>query len=288
MVAMHRTVAHLLSVVYANDWSVDLWLSGYSVESNDSSRVSRGTIGITPCLTAVIFCQPLLLRELWANQEAEERGLTGRVLAFLCEIDLKEDDGKARSVPATSLNAWNKLITGLLEKRKTISQTKEPAIVECSPEARAILRNFHNTSIRLRNGVYRDADAQLGRWRENACRIGLGLCLADDPAATTLTAEQAQRAVQITRWAQLSALQLRHVGCVKALREKQVERWKRLCDLVSQHGGELTLRQLEKNHGFLPQEVESILTAFPTVLALKTKQNPNGGPQSRILTQARD
>ncbi len=69
----------------------DLWLSGYSVEPYQSDRVVRGNVNITPCLTALIFCQPSLLRELYSNEEAFERGLTARILPFISEPPIFED-----------------------------------------------------------------------------------------------------------------------------------------------------------------------------------------------------
>ena len=257
----------------------DLWLSGYSVEPYQSDRVLRGNVNITPCLTALIFCQPSLLRELYSNEEAFERGLTARVLPFICESELKEDDGEERSVPGSDREAWADLITGLLDQRAKQLESGSPGLVQCDADAREVFRQFHNESIRLRNGQFRDIQGELGRWRENACRIALGLCIADDPAATTLTQGQAERAVRIARWAHYSALQLMQGGRM----ERRSLRVNRLLDLVNEYGGEATLRNLEKSHGFTPEEVERLAVDFPAKLRLETKQNPNGGPQSRIL-----
>lgn len=65
--------------------------------------------------------------------------------------------------------------------------------------------------------------------------------------------------------------------------ERRSLRVNRLLDLVNEYGGEATLRNLEKSHGFTPEEVERLAVDFPAKLRLETKQNPNGGPQSRIL-----
>lgn len=60
-------------------------------------------------------------------------------------------------------------------------------------------------------------------------------------------------------------------------------RLNQLCGLVREHGGEVTVRILEKHHGFLPEEVERLAVEFPARLRLETKQNPRGGPHSRVL-----
>lgn len=255
----------------------DLWLSGYSVEPYQSDRVLRGNVNITPCLTALIFCQPSLLRELYSNEEAFERGLTARILPFICEPALKEDDGQQRNVSAYHRDAWRDMITGLLANRRLA--TGGPVVVQCSEEAREIFRAFHNESIRLRNGQFRDIGGELGRWRENACRIALGLCIADNTAADTLTGEQAERAVTLARWAQRAALQVMHAGRM----ERRQVRANKLRELLDEYGGQVTLRNLEKSHGFVAEEVERLAADFPAQLRLESKQNPNGGPQSRIL-----
>ena len=181
-------------------------------------------------------------------------------------------------------DAWGDLIAGLLDKRgKQLANGGVPVLVQCEPGAREILRQFHNESIGLRNGEFRDIEGQLGRWRENACRIGLGLCIADDPAASVLTEQQAARAVKLARWAQCSALQVMHTGRM----ERRTIRANKLRDLAVAYGGEATFRNLEKSHGFRPEEVERLAREFPEVLRLETKQNPKGGPSSRVLKAAR-
>ena len=64
----------------------DLYLSGYTVEPIRQSRVSHEDSGdIVPCISVLWFCQPFLMRELYANEEVLERGLTARVLPFIIE-----------------------------------------------------------------------------------------------------------------------------------------------------------------------------------------------------------
>lgn len=255
---------------------VDLYLAGYSVEPYESERIGRGTISIRPCLTALIFCQPILLSELYSNEEAFERGLTARMLPFICESPVSEDDGVERSISAAALAGWGDLIRRLLDKRRFAT---EPLIVQCSPDAREVFRAYHNESVRLRNGVCREYQDELGRWRENACRIALGLCVADDPGASVLAAEQAQRAVELGRWAQLSGLQVLH----QARAGKLLSRAERLRSFVLEYGGKASFRDLEKSHGFNEAEIEGMVARFSDKFRIETVQNPNGGPRSRII-----
>lgn len=248
----------------------DLWLSGYSVEPYQSDRVQRGNTNITPCLSALLFCQPSLLRELYGNEEAYDRGLTARVLAFICEPSLQEDDGTHRAVSEQLRDAWCVLIAKLLDVRKRQLTNGAPTIVQCDDVAREILRGFHNESIRLRNAEFHDIQGELGRWRENACQIALGLCVADNPDTLILTGAQAERAVKLARWAHYSGLQVMHGGRM----ERRRARVTRLQELVADYQGEVTLRILEKSHGFLPEEIERLALQFPTLLLVVTKNNP--------------
>jgi hypothetical protein len=261
---------------------LDLWLSGYSVEPYQSDRVLRGNVNIIPCLTVLIFCQPSLLRELYSNEEAFERGLTARLLPFICESSLQEDDGVERSVSVHHRQAWQDLISALLNQRQKLLASDAPAMVRCHPDAREVFREFHNESIKLHNGPCRDVEGELGRWRESSCRIGLGLSVADNPGASEMTKAQAERAVILARWAHYSALQVMHSGRM----ERRLSRATKLQDLVARYSDQVTLRVLEKSHGFDQDEVERLVLNFPALLRLETKQNPKGGPMSRILTRA--
>ncbi len=176
-------------------------------------------------------------------------------------------------------DAWNNLVTGRLDQRLKLMASGGPAIVQCSADAREVLRAFHNESIRLRNGPFRDIEGELGRWRENACRMALGLCVADKPSANTLTGEQAERAVRLARWAQYSAFQVMHAG----RRERRIARVDRLFGIIQEYRGEVTFRILDKSHGYTADEVERLAAEFPELLTVATKQNPKGGPQSRVL-----
>lgn len=52
------------------------------------------------------------------------------------------------------------------------------ARITCLPEARENFRLFHNESVQHRRGEYQDIEAEPGRWRENAIRIGVTLAVA--------------------------------------------------------------------------------------------------------------
>ena len=249
----------------------DLYLSGYSVEPWRSDRIARGVCQITPCLSMTLLCQPSILRELLGNEEAFDRGMTARLLSFVVETEPQEDDGAVRKVSDAAESGWKELINGILARRESM---KEPRRIVCTPEAREVFRQFHNESVRLRRAEFRDIEAELGRWRENAIRISIGLCVADDAEAQELTEEQAIRAVDIMRWCARSGLRLTS----DARAQKQGERLKELEIILTKGGGRETLRNLENSHGFKPGEVRALAGQFPDRFVVEPVVNTGGRP----------
>lgn len=153
-----------------------------------------------------------------------------------------------------------------------------------TPGAREVFRAFHNESIRLRNGCYRDIEGDLGRWRENAIRIGNGLVIADSLTGhgedCIGTEEQAQRAVRIMDWCAKSCLAIVNEGRVA----RQLERVEDMVGWVKRYGGRVSLRDLRLRHGFKAEEVKNLVGLSSGQLCLLEEQNPKGGPRSEILT----
>jgi hypothetical protein len=270
-------VVRVLMGKYRNDGKADydLALSGYSVEPWRSDRKGSGVCQITPCLSMLLLVQPCILRELMADEEAFERGLTARTLPFIVMTEPIEDDGIARRINEQTDAAWNQLICSILARRETL--IGHPHRIVCAPDAREVFRQFHNESVRLRRGEFRDVEAELGRWRENAIRLAVVQAIADNVDTCELTAEQASRAVEIMRWCAVSALQITKTARML----KRANRADDLQAILEGRCGSETLRNLDKNHGFPKQEVETLAAQFKnrfTVEQIKT-----GGRPSDIL-----
>lgn len=255
---------------------LDLYLSGYSVEPWRSDRIGRGVCQFTPCLSMLLLVQPCILQELVGDEEAFERGMTARLLPFIVQTKPLEDDGISRRIEEETETAWCKLIRGILAQRETL--TGNPHCITCSPEAREIFRLFHNESLQLRLGEFRDIEAELGRWRENAIRLAIGQCVADNLEAQELTGEQAQRAVEIMRWCARHALQISN----SARMQKRAKRVEELQTILARSGGRETLRNLQRSHGFKPEEVHTLATQFSerfTIVEVDT-----GGRPSEVIS----
>ncbi len=255
---------------------LDLYLSGYSVEPWRSDRIGRGVCQIKPCLSMLLMVQPSILSELMGNEEAFERGMTARMITFIVETQPLEDDGIHRSIGQATDANYNQLIRGILARRELLADS--PHRITCTPEARENFRQFHNESVRYRLGEFRDIEAELGRWRENAMRLAITLCVADDPEACELTGDQAARAVEIMRWCARSSLQITNA----ARMQKRAGRADELQTILAvKPGGKETLRNLDKSHGFELQEVRTLAGQFPERFTVERVET--GGRPSEVL-----
>ena len=194
------------------------------------------------------------------------------------ETEPLEDDGIIRSVNGETETAWSQLIRRILARREALAG--EPHRITCTPEAREVFRQFHNESVQLRRGEFRDIEAELGRWRENAIRLAIGQCVADNLEAAELTADQAGRAVEIMRWCAFSALQITNA----ARMQKRSKRVEELQIILARSSGKETLRNLEKSHGFERDEVLALAGQYPERFTIE--QLETGGRPSEVLRLA--
>jgi hypothetical protein len=268
-------VFRVMAGKYASDGkaSFDLYLSGFSVEPMNISRVGRGSITITPCLSMLLFVQPSVLKEVLENKEAAERGMFARTIAVDLQVSLKEDDGVAREIDPDTQRDWNKLVTDLLDKRD------EARVITCTSEAREIFRAYHNETVGWRLGELSSNEADLGRAREIAIRIALILALAEDPESMEVTEEIAKRAVAIGRWCALTT----HALSNKTRTEITRERLERLIRLVDDANGNLALRELEKSHNFLKEDVLSLIAGSSGKLILGEHKGERGRPSPVVV-----
>jgi hypothetical protein len=259
---------------YSKDGSADfdLFLSGYSVETYSSGRAGRGFKTLHPCISACWMVQPSLLRELYSSRESHDRGLTARVMAFICEHDeIPEDDGIWRTVDREAADAWNRLIRSTLEGRS------EARALQTDQEAREAFRQLHNEFVRLRNTVLRDVEGEAGRIRENAIRIAGVFAVAE--GADRITAGIAERAIKLCRWGCLSSLSMLEAGRTERLAEQR----SRLATLLSD--GPITLRDLHRRHGLHKSEVERLAELFQE---FEIKEHGHDGPgRPALLVQFR-
>lgn len=258
----------------------DLYLAGYTVEPWNEGRVSRGNVSIVPCLSVLWLCQPSVLREVLEHEEAFDRGLIARFLAFeLDQNEIPHDDGVRREVPDDVRGTWDAIVQIGLK----IRDLPEALHIPCTPEAREAFVSWHNQSVQYRNGPFHHIQGALGRWREQAIRISACLALAEaaerGERPTAISLDCAERAIALARWACLSSLELIHVG----RRDRQRPLADRLTRLLVDAGGSQTLRNLGHHNGMRDSDVRMLAAAFPERFRVRLRKGPGAGRPSEIV-----
>jgi hypothetical protein len=255
---------------YAKDGKgdFDLILSSFTGESFRENRVTRGSIRLeAPCLTALWLCQPSVLAEAVTSPEARERGMLARLIYSINERDVVPyETAESRQPNLEARRKWNEAIANIYG---LVYCASAPHIFHVSREAREVFRDFHNRSVDLRNGPFRDDADVMGRLRENAIRLALGQAVLDgmtlEGVKVEITAQQAERGVALAEWGLFSLL--RFLG--PARHKRRQERLRELVDVLKERGAEASLRILRDSHGFSPDEVKRIAGQFPSVLAVE-------------------
>jgi hypothetical protein len=255
----------------------DLLLAGHTGSPVRIIRKDRAPfLFSTPCLTLMPLVHPAFLRELFTDRDAVRRGLLTRTLCFTCAESPREDDGAVAILDPATLAAWETRVQTILAARQQLDPDS-PFVFRCSADAREVFRSYHNEIVKLRTGDFADLQEELAFSRENACRIALALLIGDRLDTGELSAEVAERAVSIARWAQFSTLTLLDAG-------RQAERTNhadRLHQLLTANGGELTVRRLERHHGISKPRTNALCRMYPNTFAFEVKDT--GGRPSPVI-----
>lgn len=269
-----------------NKADYDLLLSGYTGEPFAESRITRSSVRLNaPCLSVLWAVQPTLCMELYANVEAQERGLLARMNAIRCDDDvIPFDDGVRREVSPVLEAEWDTLVRAALNLRRT----SRKVTFRAETDAVEVFRNFHNETVALRNGDGRESGAKLMRCRENAIRIAVVIAATEwlangaESDTPTLTAEHAARGVTIAEFFLAQTLNLTRGAAL----EKRQARLAEVMSLVLQAGGGITLRLLRDHHGVGENEVHQIVARNPEKLKIETRSpgTKGGRPSARLVT----
>ena len=268
----------ILSVIrgrYGNGDSSDedIYLSAYSGDSINVHRATRPPISLrNPCLTTVWMTQPDAARGLLGDERMTASGLLPRFLICDVRADPQHEPEDWPEMQVAAVESWNTLINGLLGYR---SSCAEPIQIDADPEARSLLRDFHNRAVnRVKTGGdLRDVDSYVARWGENAWRLSLVLHCAShggDAHRHSVNAETAQRAIHIMEWfihEQLSVLAAGRSDCFRARLEK-------LIGILRESGGVKTLGKLRDANGFEYEELTFLADRFPQQLTIAKLEQP--------------
>ena len=253
----------------------DVLLMAYSRDCYKDDRMGRDGITLTsPCVALLWLVQGCVLRELLANPEAFDRGLTARFLTFATGAERQLAD--RRSLATTTGGQWSAFIDKILDIRLK-REGEDPAAIEAASAAREVFADFSDESVKLGRGPFADLDGELSRWGENAIKVAGLIAVAE--STPTISADQARRGCEIVRWAGYSYLSLLTTGRRERLRAQRA----RLADILRDKGGTVTLRELERHNAFTKPIVAGIIAAFPGDFIMERVKTGKAGQPSVIL-----
>jgi hypothetical protein len=256
-----------------------LYLKAFSGDPCVVHRMSRDPIFLkSPCLTALWLTQPDKLQSLLDERSLNEGGLIPRILACHTDCGPREIGKNPPSISISVEKAYAGLIFCLLE---TYRLAHERFTIAPTSEALQALNDHHDAIVKRRRGELRDVTSYAARWNEQAWRIAVCIHAGTHGSQAheqPVSVETAQRAIALADW--FAAEQLRILNAGRT--QRRIERLQRLMDLiVEQYNGKATLRALQRNNGFDPDETRQLAAQFKGQLVIEKLET--GGRPSEIV-----
>lgn len=276
-----RGILKVIAGRYSKASDEDIYTGGFSGTPSKTTRLSRPTIILKrPCLSILWMVQNDSFREFLGNEAMTESGLFPRCLAFDSKAEPAEVPEEVEPVAYSVEREWSKLIDELIAVREG-----DPRTVKPDKRASEMLRAYDNEKRKRRRsgGDLKDVSPYAARWPENAWKVALVLHVAEhsENAARVLLSEAtAANAIRIVEWFAEETLLLLE-GNREARRRNRRDGLRAL--LSGAEGRTMTLRDLAKSHGFPTEEIEEIGKKCHW-LQIAARQNPKGGPRSRVAT----
>ena len=271
---MHK----LLGINIADD---QLLCAGFSGDSHAVDRITRDPITLqSPCISLFLAVQPDILYRAFASERLRLGGFLARCIAVDSELEVQyEDSDKPIEIDAKVTQAWSEHIRGLFD---TFRMSSAPYVLPVESGVYTASREFHNQVVSLVRGGLSDVSTFAVRWNEWAWRICLNLHAGQfgiesiKHPLSVKTFESAVRIVQFFAGEQLKILRRSRVQA----EDKDLSRVR---DLITQNGGPITLRDMDRRHGFSERRIRSLEKRFSTVIEVYEIKHPEGGRPSTVV-----
>lgn len=186
-----------------------LYLSAYSGDFVRVDRQGRDAVVLNrPCLALCWFVQPDLLATMLDEQSLSASGFLPRLLVCDTRATPRKIEGEPQILSEPVRGQWLQLIGDLLA---TFHATDRPHRITPTPEAVAVLNDFHNRIVDRRTTDLADVGAFAARYAENAWRLTVVLHAAqwaDEAANQSLAHDTAANAVRVVEWFAASQLDI--------------------------------------------------------------------------------
>ena len=259
-----------------------LYLKAYSGDSCKVDRQCREPVFLeSPCISALWLVQPDKVETLLAERSLTDGGLIPRLLICHTRAQPRPIVEDATGIPLSVRETYHKMIRGLLE---TYRLSSEARTIVPSPKAVVALNAHYNGIVERRCGDLRDVTTFAARWNEQAWRIAV--CLhagrwGSRAHEQTLEIETAKDAIELADRFAAQQLEILNTGRTN----QRLKRVHQLQLILANYGGQQSLRELARRHGFSHAEAKHLATEFPDLLTYEKKET--GGRPSEILSKTR-
>jgi|GEM_PF-523308 len=268
-----------------------IFLAGYSGDHVKIHRKGSPPVVLAhPCLSLLWMLQPDKLRELLESAAMSESGLMPRFLIADTKAEPQEEPEERHCIPETVKAAWAGLIHTLLDEYH--EPDVKARVIQTEREAGKMLRDYTNEIVqrRKRGNDLEDVSIYAARWAENAWRLCVVLHTAThggDAWREDLSAGTAAKAVRLMRWFASQQLRLLASGREDKL-AKRLEKLREVLALKPEKA--CNLSDMERRHGFAPDEVQRLAAQFPGVVVIeKLSTGGSGRPPvvARLLPESK-
>jgi hypothetical protein len=201
-----------------------LYLSAYSGDFVRVDRQGRDAVVLNkPCLALCWFVQPDLLATMLDEQSLSVSGFLPRLLVCHTNAAPRRIEGEPQILSEAVRGQWTQLVGDLLA---TFHGADKPHCITPTPDAVAVLNDFHNRIIDRRAADLADVGAFAARYAENAWRLSVVLHAAQWAGGAgnePLAAETATNAVRVVEWFTASQLDILAKGRLQAASKVQDE-----------------------------------------------------------------
>jgi hypothetical protein len=233
-----------------NTTDESLYLSAYSGDFVRVDRQGRDTVVLNkPCLALCWFIQQDLLATMLDEESLSVSGFLPRLLVCHTKAAPSHIEGEAQILSESVRDQWTQLVGDLLA---TFHAADKPHCITPTPEALAVLNDYHNRIVDRRAVDLADVGAFAARYAENAWRLAVVLHAAQwagDAGSESLTAETAANAVRVVEWFAASQLDILAKGRLAAATKVQDEVFE-LLETTRQRKGRdfITAREVYRKH----------------------------------------
>ncbi len=198
---------------YAKDRTDEgLYLSAYSGDHIRVDRQGRPPVVLRrPCVTVLWLVQPDALESLLEEASLTASGFLPRCLMAHTQAEPSRIEGESEQLSAATIRAWSDLVESVLMafRRPPLGDGTQPSApsapitITPTPEASAVLVEYHNSIVDRRKQDLTDIGPFAARWAEQAWRLLVVLHVAThgtQAGGVPVARETAQAAVDLARW----------------------------------------------------------------------------------------